>query len=414
MPPENDPNPLETRLREIQEAAATEAELQNSVENEISRLLANFTAKMAGRQTTSFLSREAAAAGADPILARGWVVAGLSSAVHLPLRPAPRDLWPSGWADNARYEGLGVCTDGRVVSLRLDSADRPRQETYLQDAYAIAHAAEPGATCELLHRLGLGPDPAAVLERLTSALAATVHLHQGVEQLRSDGRTDEATSLLRRVERTRRWEEWASQVEAGLSCVEGAVERAVRLLECLESIERSVPRRWFDVFQKLAFPLDAAGACDLMQNPPWERSAVLEWFLQSVRAPPEELAFRRYVEGGWLRGSRWKETKVPGWRFSAGATEHQGDTGSMNWRPIVVTVSGEIRGWRGEELATGVGFNGRALQRMAALASLPPLPSPPDGRVVTYYDRYGHSSSQYADGAAFWSGIDFVHLGIVD
>jgi hypothetical protein len=158
-------------------------------------------------------------------------------------------------------------------------------------------------------------------------------------------------------------------------------------------------------------PLDPPEAFDLMENPPWDHGSVLEWFLDAVSAPPAEHTFRHYVEGGWIRGSRWKETTMQGWLFSAGATEREGGPDSASWRPIVVTVDGEVRGRHGEELAAGVGFNARALQQMARLASLSPLPSPPDLSTVFFTDSYGHRSLQYADGAEFFPDVDFVRLG---
>ena len=50
---------------------------------------------------------------------------------------------------------------------------------------------------------------------------------------------------------------------------------------------------------------------------------------------------------------------------------------------------------------------------MADLASLSPLPSPPNLSTVFFTDRYGHRSLKYADGAEFFPDVDFVRLGKV-
>jgi hypothetical protein len=404
-------DPIEERLREIKETAAADADLEASIERQLHQLALDFAAKMGARSAAPFLSRDAAASGADPVFARGWPIAGVYAEVRFPAQPAPVALVPSGWYDSTRFEGIGVCVDGTVAFLHLDSPNYGGMAPYLQDAYALSHAPGGSITCEQLYSFGLGTDPETALDQLTSALAATLHLHEGTEQLYSDRRTTEASSLLGRVERAEDWSRWASRVEANLGCVDSPVERTVRLLRCLDRVENSTPRPWLEVFQELVSPPRPPEAFDLMENPPWDHGSVLEWFLEAVSVPPAEFTFRHYAEGGWLRGSRWKETRVPGWLLRAGGTERQDGSGSASWRPIVVTIDGEIRGWQGEELAADTGFNARALQQMADLASLRPLPSPPGLRTVSFTDRYGYTSWKYADGAEFLPEVDFVRLG---
>ena len=244
------PDPLEARLREIKETATADAEMETSFERQLRQLVLDFTAKMCTRTTAAFLSREAAESGADPVFTRGWCVAGVNAEVRLPPQPAPRSLIPSGWYDSTRYEGLGVCVDGTVVSLHLSSPTFGEMAPYLQDAYALSREARVSATCELLYSFGLGTDPATALDRLTSALASTLHLHERIEQFSSDRRTTEAVSLLGRIQRAEEWNDWASRVEAELGSVDSGIERSVRLLRCLDRVESSLPCRWVDVFQK--------------------------------------------------------------------------------------------------------------------------------------------------------------------
>jgi hypothetical protein len=127
-----------------------------------------------------------------------------------------------------------------MVYLHLSPPTYGEMAPYVQDAYALSRAARVSATCALLYSFGLGTDPETALDQLTSALAATLHLHEGIEQFSSDRQTTEAHSLLGRIQRAGKWNDWASRVEAELGSVDNSVERAVRLLRCLDSVESSL------------------------------------------------------------------------------------------------------------------------------------------------------------------------------
>ena len=98
-------------------------------------------------------------------------------------------------------------------------------------------------------------------------------------------------------------------------------------------------------------------------EPPWNREAVVKWFLTSVRARPGKVSRTK----GRVFGSKRKMT--PGWWFRSGST-YSGELDGRTFPEINLTTRGRLLGFDGRKARPDQNFNALALRDMAFLCGL--------------------------------------------
>lgn len=202
------------------------------------------------------------------------------------------------------------------------------------------------------------------------------------------GAAEEAESARRRqaVEREvresveRRIRTWDAWLAAAQRAVDGSepVERAVRLVVELRRA------RWplAEFASGATLPSLLVPELSSAHVPGtrwwWSHDAVQAWFLRHVKALPQDLdvvEFRRRIFGG----TRRFQTTAPGWSFQRGATPSAREFGTVTDHALTVCVLSDGRRLLGANANEGpsIGFNEYALEQMAGLTELAPLPPLP-------------------------------------
>jgi len=177
----------------------------------------------------------------------------------------------------------------------------------------------------------------------------------------------------------RLWDGWLVATRAALEQTPDPVERTVRVVSALSG--GSWPGRLPEdrrLLLTLLLPEQLAGR-ELDVRWWWDHDAVHEWFLRSVRVPPQQLEVVR-MRRTLLGGTRRERTTAPGWEFPQGSTAGRGESHSQWWLNVSVLADG--RRLLGANAGEGprVGFNETALTLMAERAQLELLPAfPPVG-----------------------------------
>jgi hypothetical protein len=204
-----------------------------------------------------------------------------------------------------------------------------------------------------------------------------------------------------RLARDRAWKEWEHATMSQLARVPHPIVRVVRLVAVLRSVDGPFPAPWARIFLAQIAADQPEQPLRLMDDPPWDREAVLDWFLGAVACDPAPVAIRRESKRRWRGGFRTRERVEQGWFLSNGSTDKS---------PLVVLASGELRG-PDRDLPSEVNFNANGLRSMAQLARLPRLPQPLDSKLVSGFAVLGdgrrYPLTQYRDGAPYQSG-DFA------
>jgi hypothetical protein len=175
----------------------------------------------------------------------------------------------------------------------------------------------------------------------------------------------------------RAWDEWLRTAREALSDCDDQTERMIRVVAAVKGSRTRASKRADqpdEILPPMLLP-DVLGDRKA-HGWWWDHDAVQEWFLRSVKAPPENLTVvdsRRTLFGGRKR----IQTNAPGWSFQGGATASTGELGTPTHFVFNVSILKDGRRMIGAAPDPSAGFNGRTLTQMAAMAELTPLPPPP-------------------------------------